>query len=283
MPADLHYHFDVLFWVALLEGAYLLAVWPLRRRFGWAEAVDPTKVCLFSLGVCIIYLAEGTYLHDLSEKYLFSIHMVQHLLITMAVPPLLLAGTPDWLARVLLRPAVLLKMARLLTHPIVALFLFNGILTFWHIPEFYNLTLTVHEIHIVEHITFITAAIVMWSPIMSPLPEVPRLPYLGQLVYLFAQSFVPVVIGGIATFADQTVYTAYESAPRLWGISVATDQQVGGLIMKVLGTLILWVAITVVFFTWFNKEEAESPHRKTLKWEDVEDELETMGLTKKQP
>ncbi len=283
MLTDSFNHIDVLFWVALLEGAYLLAVYPLRRRFGWAEGVDPTKVCLFSLGVAVIYLAEGTYLHDLSEKYLLSAHMVQHLMLTMIAPPLLLAGTPDWLARVILRPRLLLKLARFFTHPVTAFLLFNGVLAFWHIPEYYNLTLAIHEIHIVEHITFMFAAIIMWCPVMSPLPEVPRLPYMGQMVYLFAQSFVPVVIGGIATFADQIVYRGYESAPRIWGISVVADQQIGGLIMKIVGTLILWVALTVVFFTWFNKEDADSPHRKALKWEDVEDELASMGLTKKQP
>ncbi len=283
MPPDLHTHFDVLFWVALIEGAYLLAVVPLRKRYAWSDAVDSTKVCLFSLGVAIIYLAEGTSLHDLSEKYLFSAHMVQHLMLTMAVPPLLLSGTPDWLARVMLRPQLLFKAVKFLTYPVTAFLIFNFVLGFWHLPEFYDLTLSVHSLHIVEHMMFISAATIMWWPVMSPLQEINKLSYMGQMLYLFSQTFLPIVIGGIATFADQMVYHGYVDAPRLWGISAATDQQIGGLIMKIAGTLILLVAMTVIFFTWFNKEEAESPQSKPLKWTEVEDELASMGLTKKQP
>ncbi|MSQ14306.1 MAG: cytochrome c oxidase assembly protein [Dehalococcoidia bacterium] len=283
MPPDLHTHLDVLFWVALIEGAYLLAVFPLRKRYGWSDEVDPTRACLFSLGVAVIYLAEGTSLHDLSEKYLFSAHMVQHLMLTMAVPPLLLAGTPDWLARVILRPQLLFRLVKFLTYPVTAFLIFNAVLAFWHLPEFYDLTLSVHTWHIVEHLMFISAATIMWWPVMSPVPELNKLPYMGQMFYLFVQTFVPIVIGGIATFADQMVYHGYVNAPRLWGISAAADQQIGGMIMKIAGTLILLVAMTVIFFTWFNEEDAESPHSKPLKWEEVEDELATMGLTKKQP
>lgn len=280
MDADFHFHLDVLIWVALLQGSYLLAVGPLRRRFGWADTVSRTKVFLFSLGALVIYISEGTIIHELSEQYLFSVHMAQHMLLILVVPPLLLAGTPGWLARAIIRPGLVLTVMRFLTKPVTALLLFNATLVFWHIPEFYGLTLSIHEVHIVEHFTFLASAIIMWWPVMSPHPDLPRLPYYAQMMYLFVQSFVPVVIGGIITFADRMVYQGYVDAPRIWNISPALDQQMGGLIMKIVGSLVLWAVITVIFFTWFNKEEAESPSSPPT-WEEVEGELTEMGLTKK--
>lgn len=106
-------------------------------------------------------------------------------------------------------------------------------------------------------------AMLMWWPVLSPAPELPRLSPPAQMMYLFVQSLVPAVLGAFITFSTEILYPAYAAAPRIWGISPVTDQQMGGLIMKVLGTLVLWGVVTVVFFKWAGQEQSQSEESET--------------------
>ena len=115
-----HAHPDVLIGLAVLEGAYLLGVGPLRERHRLADEVDSRQVATFTAGVLVIFVSLLSPIHELSDKYLFSAHMLQHVLLTLIAPPLLVIGTPDWLIRPLLRPDLSFRIARLVTHPIVA-------------------------------------------------------------------------------------------------------------------------------------------------------------------
>ena len=112
------------------------------------------------------------------------------------------------------------------------------------------------------------SATAMWWPVISPLPEMPTLSYPGRMVYLFLQSIVPTVPASFLTFGTQPLYSFYATAPRIWGVSVLTDQTVAGLIMKLLGGAILWTVLAVVFFKWFFVEQ--QPGWDELKWRDVE-------------
>ncbi|MFQ5874032.1 MAG: cytochrome c oxidase assembly protein [Dehalococcoidia bacterium] len=242
--------------VFLLEGLYLLAVFPMRQRYGWAGEVDPKRVVSFTLGVWAIFLALYSPLDVLSDEFLFSAHMVQHLILTLVAPPLLLMGTPGWLLRPLVRSPQVFRTAKVLTHPIAALLLFNGVFAAWHIPSIYEAGLNHLSVHIIQHLLFMATGVLMWWPILSPLPELPRLPYAGQVLYLFSLSIPPAIVGGLITFSDDVLYATYASAPRIWGLSAAADQQIGGVMMKLPGFLIFIVAATIIFFTWVAKEEA---------------------------
>ena len=121
----------------------------------------------------------------LSDEYLFSAHMFQHVLLTLIAPPLLIVGLPGWLIRPLLRINLLFRFAKLITHPILAFSIFNLMFSIWHIPSLYNLSVTNHSIHITEHLIFIVTAVIMWWPLMSNMPELPRLNYPLQMAYLF--------------------------------------------------------------------------------------------------
>ena len=158
-------------------------------------------------------------LHELGDNYLFSAHMVQHLLMTLVAPPLLLLGTPAWLIRPLLSGARVLRVARFLTLPVVAFVLFNTVFALWHVPALYDLALRELGIHILEHLMFLGAGAIMWWPILSPLPELPRPQYLVQMLYLFVQPTVPSVLGALITFSGSVLYDWYAEAPRLWEIS----------------------------------------------------------------
>ena len=250
-----HAHPDVLVGLAALEGAYLLAVGPLRERYNLADEIEPRRVATFTAGVMVIFVALLSPIHELSDSYLFSAHMVQHVLLTLVAPPLLILGAPDWLIRPLLRPDWAFRAARIATHPVVAFASFNIIFSVWHIPALYHVSVTNHGVHIVEHLVFMAAAMLMWWPLASNMPELPRLSYPLQVAYLFLLSIAQLILFAPITFSKEPLYEWYVNAPRIWHVSALVDQQMGGIIMKMGGGLLFLTLIIVLFFRWFGEEE----------------------------
>jgi len=276
---DWHLHPEVVLLVVLLEGAYLYAVTGLRQRISDAGRVKRQQMALFSLGVLVLYVAAGSPVHDLSEEYLLSVHMTQHLLFTLVAPPLLIAGTPGWLWQALLDRSRLMPVARVLTLPLIAFALFNALQVLTHLPSVVDLALREHWFHFVVHAGLVGSATLMWWPILSPLASLPRLSYPLQMAYLFLLSLLPAVIAAFITFSTSPVYSFYEQAPRIWGLSAVEDQQIAGLTMKLAGSAILWSFMAVAFFKWYEREEAQS---RGPRWGEVQEELDQLGLTPKQ-
>jgi putative membrane protein len=275
---DWSVHLDAILLCLVLELGYYYAIRELRPRVSDAGRVKRSQQACFHLGVLALFLAGGSPLHDLGEHYLLSAHMFQHLLFTLVAPPLLIAGTPGWLWQAFLRLPGVMAPARFLTRPLVAFSLFNAVQLMTHLPVTVDLAMNVGAFHFLVHVTLVVTAMIMWWPVLSPIPELPRLSYPGQMAYLFLQSLLPSVMAAFITFADTVVYDFYAEAPRLWGIDPLHDQQTAGLIMKLLGSIILWSMIAVAFFEWYGKEEARD---KGPQWDEIEQELDTLGLTKK--
>lgn len=211
---------------------------------------------LFYAALVLLFLSLNGPLHDLSDTYLFSAHMVQHLLLTMVVVPLLLLGTPGWMLRPALRSPTVARVARAITRPGIAYALFNVTMLAWHLPPLYNLAMAHHGVHIVQHLFFLVTATLVWWPLLSPLPELPRLSHAMRLLYVVLLMIPMNVIGLTITYADEVLYPAYEAAPRILPLSPADDQLVGGLIMWIPGTFLLIGVATVMFFRWAKVEEA---------------------------
>jgi putative membrane protein len=180
--------------------------------------------------------------------------MAQHLLLTMVLPPLLLAGLPGWLLDWLVSRTVGRTLGRFLTHPLFAGLFFSVTLLVWHTEGAYDLMMRNHAVHVATHLMFMAAAVLLWWPVMSPAPSLPRLaPAMGML-YLFLVQLPMQLLGAIITFADEPLYTWYVSAPRTWGLSALDDQKLGGLLMWIPGNLWIWGAISVLFFRWARQE-----------------------------
>lgn len=131
---------SILAGLAVLGGAYCAAtLW--RRRIAPGMVAEPLKAVSFFGGLAVMFVALTGPVHDLSDYYLFSAHMIQHMLLVFALPPLLLHGTPGWMLRPLLRDARLLRLGRALTRPTGAFAVFNLILVAWHLPPLYNLAM----------------------------------------------------------------------------------------------------------------------------------------------
>ncbi|HET9477626.1 MAG TPA: cytochrome c oxidase assembly protein [Dehalococcoidia bacterium] len=273
---DWHLHAEVLLLCAVLLAGYFYVITELRPRISDAGRVPQGQIIAYCLGVLTIYVAAGSPVHDLSEEYLLSMHMFQHLLITLVAPPLLLAGIPAWVWQALLRRRGMMPVAKFLVAPLVAFGVFNLLIVITHLPHVVDYALEEHWFHFVVHAALLTSGMMMWWPVMSNVPELPRLSYPLQMAYLFVQSLLPAVIGSFITFSQTAVYDFYGDAPRIWGLDPVEDQQIGALVMKLVGSLILWAFIGVAFFRWYESEQSES---KGPGWRDVEDELKEMGLT----
>ena len=273
-----HAHLDVWLVLGSVVAAYLLAVRAHDRTATAAEGATPRrKVRLFLVGMGVLWLGADWPIHDLAERYLFSMHMLQHTLFTLVAAPILIAGMPAWMLRRLLRPPAVRATWAFLTRPVVALVFFNGVLFFTHWPVVVEAAVTSELTHFALHVLLVGSAVVMWWPVVSSLPEMPALPAPGQMLYLFLQSLAPTIPASFLTFGTHPLYPIYATFPRIWGMGVLTDQLVAGLIMKLAGGMILWVVIAVVFFRWGRREERDG--WDALRYTDVEREIRT-GMTR---
>jgi putative membrane protein len=231
----------------------------------------------FALGVVLLWLSADWPLHDLAEQYLYWLHMVQHLLLTLVVPPVFWLATPTWLARLIVAPperrgadesrshahGLLGRLAR----PVPAAVLFNALVIASHWTWVVNTSVALAPVHYLVHLVLVSSAFVMWIPVCGPWPEW-RLGPAATCIYLFVQSIVPTVPGAWLTMAETPVYKAYDHLPRLWDISVITDQQYAGLFMKLGGGAYLWGLIIVVFFRWALALEREQRQNTLVRLED---------------
>jgi len=210
----------------------------------------------FIAGTVVLFVALGPPLDDWSDHYLLLAHMVQHLLLIMLAAPLLLYGTPASVLEPLTRNRVTNTIGYWLTRPVIAYAVANAVFALWHIPMFFEMALRSQPVHAFEHATMLTTALLAWWPILGPLPQWPRLALPLHSLYFFAMTLPGTAVGAFITFADPGLYAPYDTARRIFGIDLATDQQAAGLLMWVaLGTIYL-LLITISFFRWASREEA---------------------------
>jgi putative membrane protein len=234
----------------------LAAIYIIRAaQAGPDESLSGARKLSFFASLFVIFASLNGPIHDLSDNYLFSGHMVQHLLLTMLMPPLMLYGVAGWMLRPLLRNRVIRAIATRVTRPMACFIIFNVVIAAWHIPALYNAAMENHDVHILEHLMFMAAAVLMWWPLTSQLPELPRLPYPGQMLYCFLMTLPMSVIAIYIVMADSILYPFYSSAPRIMKLSPMEDQLLGGLIMWVPGGILFMIIMTVVFFKWASRGE----------------------------
>jgi putative membrane protein len=237
-------HWSTVAGLALLGALY---AWRARAH---PEPIGRKRPAMFFAGLALMFFSLNGWLHDLSDSYLFSAHMVQHLFLAMGVAPLLIMGTPGWMLRPALRSRLTAALSRPFRSAITCFAVFNIVLIAWHLPPLYNATMTYHEVHIVQHLLLLMASVVMWWPVLSPMAEFPRLSYPGQMLYLFIMTIPMAILSVAIVYSQGVLYPAYASAPRVMGLSPMDDQMLGGLIMWIPGGLYFFAIISVIFFKW---------------------------------
>lgn len=237
-----------------LVAAYVIAV--RRGRLRRDDDVSPWlgstrwRAWMFGLGVLTAFLALESPVDTGGDNYLLSLHMVQHLVLMMVSPPLVLLGICGMRPPDPARAPGLRRLWTASTRPLPATVLFNAVLLVWHIPTLYDTTLRNEAAHIVEHITFIAVGVVLWWAVVDPIRgegTTPISPF-QKIAALAVAGVPPTVLGLIFSVASNPFYEFYARAPRLWGLSPVTDQQVAGVVMFGLGNLIYFAAISVIFW-----------------------------------
>jgi len=157
---------------------------------------------------------------------------------------------------------------------VVAGVLFNAFVALTHLAWVVNTSVNNGIFHYAVHLAVFGAALLMWIPVASPLPEL-RASLPGQMIFLFLMSVLPTIPAAFLTFARQPLYEAYNHNVRLWGIDVASDQQAAGLVMKLAGGIFLWTIITLLFVRWTRQEEgtARQMRRVAAKVTSDDDDL----------
>ena len=267
----LHVHVDVWLFFGTLAAMYTIACRRHEQRTGHATPRD--RKVLFFVGLGLLWLGSDWPMHDLSEDYLYAAHMVQHMVFTLIAAPLLVTGIPAWMWRGLLSFGPLRRVFAFLVKPVMALIVFNAVLLFVHWPAVVEASVSSELAHFSLHLLVVGSGIVMWWPVVSPLPEMPPISPPAQMLYLFFQSLAPTIPASFLTFGHQPLYGIYATFPRIWGISALSDQMLAGLIMKIVGGLILWGVIAAVFFRWANREQRDG--FDALRWHGVDAEIRT--------
>ena len=235
--------------------AYALVTGPLRTRLAPESRAEPKRAALFYLSLVLFFLVEGSPLHDLAERYLLSAHMLQHLLLSYVVARLMLVGVPAWLWRRLLLNRAVRPVARVVLTPIFAFLTFAILFAVWHVPPIYEGALANPTLHHIEHVVFLITAIILWWPILSPLPEIPKASSLVQLVYLFTIPIAQLPVFAAIAFSPDVIYTPYANAPRvIESLTPLADQALAGALMKVLGLVFFGVPFARIFFEWYARE-----------------------------
>lgn len=259
--------------VGFLVGAYVYAVRVLGpRAVAGTNAVVATKANVISFcGAMLLLFASSTWpIHQISEGYLYSAHMLQHMMLSYFMPPLVLLATPGWLLRTLLGGGRTLRVARAVCRPVPAGLMFNAVVILTHIPGLVNASAANPILHYSLHLSLVLTAVAMWMPILGPIQEW-HISDGGKPIYLFLQSVIPTVPAGWLTFAEGTVYKHYNTPVRVWSLTPAEDQQIAGAIMKLGGSMFLWSFVIYYFFVRFAPNwRAENTYRRPpLTFDDV--------------
>lgn len=250
--------------LTLLLGGYALAVGPLRTRIPDSQPVPPKRIALFVAGWVSLALTIISPLDTLGRYYLFSAHTAQLFIIITLSTPLLMAGLPDWLSRLFLPTQRMREASGDLLFSVIAVLLFNGLVLIWHAGPLYEAALHNNFWHDAQLLTFVVAGTLTWWPLLTPANHHIRLASPLQILYLAGES-IPLDVFGVYTIFTQSIfYHTYAVAPRLWGISAITDQQIAGGILAVPGNVVDVILMSVVFFAWIERMERAQRDRERV-------------------
>lgn len=240
-----------------LGWAFAIVCGPLRSRLAPPGTRFPRgHAWKFYSALVIFYLAVGSPLDQVGERFLLSAHMIQHQLLIYPAAILFLRGLPDWLVSHVTGRHSLRRLLRFFTHPFVCGAIYTLVLTVWHVPAIYDWALQDKIVHVVEHVMFFGAALFYWWPILSPSREFPPINPGLQMLYGVGVTIGMTPLFAFIAFSESILYPTYEYAPRLFAnFGAAEDQLLGSAIMKLGGMFVTFIMIAVAFYRWYLDSE----------------------------
>ena len=229
---------------------------PLRSRLAPPVPFPRWHALRFYLALFIFYLAVGSPLDQIGERFLFSAHMFQHQLLVYPAAILFLQGLPPWMVDPLLQRRWVTAPLRLLTHPLSCALVYSLVVGLWHAPSLYDLALRNKVVHVAEHLSFFAAALLYWWPLLSPSHVLPRRSHGVQMLYVLGVVITMTPVFAYITFSQDVLYPTYEYAPRLIANFTASDDQLlAGVMMKLIGLMVSLGAFAVSFYRWYEEQK----------------------------
>jgi cytochrome c oxidase assembly factor CtaG len=258
----------------IAAGLYAVGWWRYTRKSRGKPPLPPWRAVCYALGLIAVGLALLSPI-SVYSSLLFSMHMTQHLLMMIVAAPLIWLGAPLlpslWALPRAWRRAIgalfvpgnpVQRLFHYLTVPVVAVTIYLVTIAVWHIPAFYDAAQGRSVVHDLEHLMFFGAALLYWWPVVHPAGGRRRLSYGAGIFYLFPALLEGNLIGALITFAGEPLYETYRLAPRVWGLSAVQDQQIGGLLMWVLGGLLLLLPIFVLVYKLVGGDDSDEQPRQ---------------------
>jgi len=242
--------------LALLVGGYAAFALALKR---WPTVI---QLIAFSGAILAIVGALTGPVDELVKQRSFALYIFQQLVLVFIAPPLILAGTPDWMARPVLTHRLIEPLARFLTRPLVAYILFGAAFALVHFPPVCDRVCHVHPVYGDVDTVLLLVGLILWFPLLSPLPEYPRLSYPMQVMYIFLLMIPMTAVAAPITMAQSVVYIYYVEGPHPFGLSPMADQVLGGIIMWVGQGVYLMFVFSAIFFRWARREDETPPFNR---------------------
>ncbi len=262
----------------LFSIAYYLVTVKFRKRFKHSEPLTKRQAVLFTIAMVLLYATKGSPL-DLMGHLMFYTHMIQMAFLYLVIPALFILGIPQWIWKAILGIKIIKPLFSFFTKPLIALILFNGIFSFYHIPLIFDFIKQSMMLHASYTFLLFVLAIFMWWPLMNEVKGYQSLSGLKKVGYIFANGILLTPACALIIFADVPMYETF-SDPRAWGealklcvppsllagldlsgpemfnsMSLIQDQQLGGIVMKIMQEIIYGVILAQVFFSWFRQEQ----------------------------
>jgi putative membrane protein len=260
---------------------YFVLTTKYRSLFSDVEPLTKTQGALFLLSMILLYAIKGSPV-DLLAHLMFWVHMIQMAALVLIVPPLFIMAVPDWFWRKIFSVSVIDSLFKLFSNPLIALIAFNGFFSFHHVPIIFDHIMQNAWLHAGYSILLFAVAIFMWWPLLNQMPEHQTLNGLKKVGYIFADGILLTPACALIIFADTPMYATY-SDPHVWGqvmslcvgsanfdslnlsgpqlfssMSLLHDQQLGGVLMKIIQEIIYGVILGHVFFEWYRKDQSDS-------------------------
>ncbi|MBX9972261.1 cytochrome c oxidase assembly factor CtaG [Cytobacillus firmus] len=270
-----------LFVLLILAGYYMLTI-KYRGKFKNSEPLTRRQGVYFTVAMIVLYAIKGSPV-DLMGHLMFYAHMIQMAILYLVVPPLVVMGIPQWVWRAVINHKAIQPVFRLFTKPLVAIILFNGVFSMYHIPDVFDVVKTDMLLHTVYTSALFLLAIFMWWPTINELPEMESLDGLKKVGYVFANGVLLTPACALIIFADTPMYNTY-SDPNAWAqalqlcvpsatlaslnlsgpemfnsMSLLHDQQLGGVIMKIIQEIVYGIILAQIFYAWYQKEQEITP------------------------
>jgi cytochrome c oxidase assembly factor CtaG len=243
--------------LVLVAGALYVRRWRAVRARDGARGAGGWRLVAFMAGLLAIVAALISPIDHLADQIL-AMHMVQHVILLDIVPILLLLG----LTKAILRPITrrlqpIENAAGPFGHPVVAVVLYIGAMWVWHIPALYDAAAAHASVHVLEHITFLSAGLLYWWHLIGPLRSRLRASGMQPVAYMLSTKFFVGMLGIVLTFAPDALYAFYSDQPDYWGLTPGDDQAVAGLIMALEQSIIMGIALAWLFARMLTESERE--------------------------